>query len=949
MEIINALRNNWDTINGDDEVRMNNFEINPTHHIHNDEIAKKLDNIFKSHQACVIYGPPQTGKSVIARMYGEKLVSAGELVAWISVESEDNILNNYRKYADWAHNHSDSSLSTRTIFDLLQKTTSKHSKTSTRDATYIILDNVTNFDDIIFLVNCHIESGTKILATTQIHEYEIETELFECLEIKFPSYTNCIDYFHTFPSKFHALTLDKSSEICEIVGNNPCELATTAERIFNDKSILATETDSRLFIHILRYGKTENLDAFVVWNEITSPDNPFNMIIVLLLSLNPDCVMLDVVREALFPLPEDEFCPLLPNAKLTIKNFDNYIKKLESIALLSTQTDNNVISIDSKIQKSILFLRNETTQPACDSLRINYTQLLNTLLQHEITENRPNLATLIIKCVDFTGAHEKMYQSMGFCFDTGFGVTINLQWAAKFYKQSAICGNPVSQYRLGLFYHHGTGVEADIDKAVKFYTCAAQQGNINAKVSLGECLLNGTGGETHYEKAVELLLEGVDAGNAVAQRCIGDCYFYGYGYPVNYTEALNWYMKAADQGNVKAMHDVANIYRKGYDVGIDFKEALKWYKDAANRGFCASQIMMGYFYHHGRCGVTIDYHEAMKWYLKAAEQEDADAEFNIGKFFENGYGVMKNYREAMNWYRKSAHRGNPFGQFAFGKCFECGFGVVPDYSQAVEWFQKSAEAGNSYGQYSTGYCYEHGYGVKKDLNEAMKWYTKAANQGNADGQSKLGLFFEKGYGGVASDYVEATEWYSKAAEQGQADAKKFFDSVKLNTNAANKGDFFEQYYLGRRYENGYGVDKSFKEALEWYRKAADQGYANAQYIVGHCYEHGHEVTKDYSEAVTWYKKAAEQGYANAQYALGLCFQKGNGVEKDSVQAVNLLIKAAKQGVENAEYHHGILFLVINQFNIYDSLVDDELQSVSGDPLAAGDSRSDDEDQDANED
>jgi TPR repeat protein len=43
-----------------------------------------------------------------------------------------------------------------------------------------------------------------------------------------------------------------------------------------------------------------------------------------------------------------------------------------------------------------------------------------------------------------------------------------------------------------------------------------------------------------------------------------------------------------------------------------------------------------------------------------------------------------------------------------------------------------------------------------------------------------------------------------------------------------KGDPDAMIYLGRLYENGWGVARDFAKAREWYQKAADTGYELAK-------------------------------------------------------------------------------------------------------------------------
>ena len=134
-----------------------------------------------------------------------------------------------------------------------------------------------------------------------------------------------------------------------------------------------------------------------------------------------------------------------------------------------------------------------------------------------------------------------------------------------------------------------------------------------------------------------------------------------------------------------------------------------------------------------------------------------------------------------------------------------------------------------------------GYQLAKKMN-ALKYLECSARTGEGlkqvfDEAIKQALFIGK----------EVVEWHQKAAEQGDA---------------------YAQWRLGRMYQNGRGVAKDEKKACEWYQKAAEQGHATAQENLGSMYANGRGVAKDDTKACEWYQKAAEQGDAYAQWRLG---------------------------------------------------------------------------------
>ena len=58
------------------------------------------------------------------------------------------------------------------------------------------------------------------------------------------------------------------------------------------------------------------------------------------------------------------------------------------------------------------------------------------------------------------------------------------------------------------------------------------------------------------------------------------------------------------------------------------------------------------------------------------------------------------------------------------------------------------------------------------------------------------------------------------------------------------------------YENGNRVGQNFTEAVRWYRNAANKGDKYAQYNLGRMYQYAKGVSKDLSMAKVWYEKSA---------------------------------------------------------------------------------------------
>ncbi|KAJ3122994.1 hypothetical protein HK098_002290 [Nowakowskiella sp. JEL0407] len=164
------------------------------------DVFSSLKVAFDQSPACVLQGPSGCGKSYLAAMFSKYLVGHYKVIAWIAADSEMILLEEYRTLADSTHFTGNYAIKASTLNELTMLMTDLSCKSSTRDFDYIILDNVTNFDDIILLSHFHIEHGTKILVTTQIPEYEVEVEYFKFIDMTFPSAEEYLEYLSDYPT-----------------------------------------------------------------------------------------------------------------------------------------------------------------------------------------------------------------------------------------------------------------------------------------------------------------------------------------------------------------------------------------------------------------------------------------------------------------------------------------------------------------------------------------------------------------------------------------------------------------------------------------------------------------------------------------------------------------------------------------------------------------------------
>lgn len=81
--------------------------------------------------------------------------------------------------------------------------------------------------------------------------------------------------------------------------------------------------------------------------------------------------------------------------------------------------------------------------------------------------------------------------------------------------------------------------------------------------------------------------------------------------------------------------------------------------------------------------------------------------------------------------------------------------------------------------------------------------------------------------------------------------------------AAEEGHSLAQYFLGERYEKGWGLQQSYLRAALWYRRAAKQGHSQSQLALGVMYAAGRGARQNYVQAYTWLDIARNGGEREA--------------------------------------------------------------------------------------
>ena len=92
-----------------------------------------------------------------------------------------------------------------------------------------------------------------------------------------------------------------------------------------------------------------------------------------------------------------------------------------------------------------------------------------------------------------------------------------------------------------------------------------------------------------------------------------------------------------------------------------------------------------------------------------------------------------------------------------------------------------------------------------------------------------------------------------------------------------------------------------EEGIRWLKEAAEHGNQWAAYRLGKEYLSGEFVSKDATEAADWFTKPAETGNQYAQYMLGKLCLTGQGLPQDQTQAMVWFSRSAAQGNQYAQF------------------------------------------------
>lgn len=203
---------------------------------------------------------------------------------------------------------------------------------------------------------------------------------------------------------------------------------------------------------------------------------------------------------------------------------------------------------------------------------------------------------------------------LGFCYETGQGVSKSYEKSFALYSESAKKGYGIAQFNIGNAYRHGRGVTLDYQKAVEWYHKAAEQNVTRAQVVLGNMYINGQGVTMDANKAIEWYTKAAKYNDTAAMNNLGNIYSDGIGIPIDNKRAEDWYLKAVKLGSMSARNSLGVFYGRGLGRHPDAQDkALQLVEASACQGYVPAQINLGSFYTENDGEAPVDYKKAYAW------------------------------------------------------------------------------------------------------------------------------------------------------------------------------------------------------------------------------------------------------------------------------------------------------------------------------------------------
>ena len=428
------------------------------------------------------------------------------------------------------------------------------------------------------------------------------------------------------------------------------------------------------------------------------------------------------------------------------------------------------------------------------------------------------------------------------------------------YEILADFGDAEAQRELGKLLEHGEVINRDLDLAMKYFLMAAEQNDPYSAYRYSRLASRTSDTAARFWLVYSAVLGCKEAYSAAAEQ---------FSYESDEKKA-NYYYALAAEDDTDAIVTLARRYCEG--IGTEPSEAhAKWYLDrlalppihAIKLAYKLRSVdakeppkpsleneeellrsLAGDAEKHGFSTAFLHINEML------ADRGDSDALTTLGMLYAEGIGCEKNLVIAIQHLERAAAEGNAQAFYYLGRLFTTGKSFEININRALENYTAAAEHG-FYPAYETmGDIFCDGKFIARDLAHAIELYDKAAACGIESAKRK------------SDDLRHKRETFFKYAKEAEnLDPVQCFRNCAISTAM---GYTPATRMLAHLYEVGRGTEKDRGRAFLWYKTAADAGDKYAYYDLGRCYAYGIGTAFDYELALKSFRIAESAGYTTAK-------------------------------------------------------------------------------------
>ena len=354
-------------------------------------------------------------------------------------------------------------------------------------------------------------------------------------------------------------------------------------------------------------------------------------------------------------------------------------------------------------------------------------------------------------------------------------------------------GNGYACYDVGRMYLLGQGCESNAEEAQRWFRNALeafQKAEANAgkkdylRYRIGKCYAYGYGAEQNYEEAAKWFMQA--GNNPFAAYSLGSQYLRGQGVEQSDMESYNLFYRAAThhkQPNAYAQYQLGRMYRDGIGTVVDPVSSKQWY-ERAYQGFLAMERTMAddrLYYRLGSMNLTgtgtgVDLELARFYFEKAVELGNADALYGLGKLYLKPEFPDYDPDRAIAYLERAVEKDHAFAKYQLGKLLCQGEFVEKDIARGLPLLEDLAQSDVSFAAYIAGKVYlkEEGW---KNIKKAIRYFQQAAEDGNSYAEYQLGKLYYFG-NGVRTDREMGLEYLKASAAHGNQYAANLLQTIQ---------------------------------------------------------------------------------------------------------------------------------------------------------------------------